>query len=78
MNFSIAILPGDGIGPEVVEQGVKVLGAIGGLYGHAFKLTHGDIGGSSIDKHGVALRGETLETCRRSHAILFGAVGGPK
>ncbi|MBM3925204.1 MAG: 3-isopropylmalate dehydrogenase [SAR202 cluster bacterium] len=78
MNFSIAVLPGDGIGPEVVEQGVKALGAVGGLYGHAFKLSYGDIGGVSIDKHGVALRDETLEMCRRSHAILFGAVGGPK
>jgi 3-isopropylmalate dehydrogenase len=78
MNFSIAVLSGDGIGPEVVEQGVKALGAAGGLYGHAFKLTYGDIGGVSIDKHGVALNDETLEMCRRSHGILFGAVGGPK
>jgi 3-isopropylmalate dehydrogenase len=78
MNFSIAVLPGDGIGPEVVEQGVKALGAVGGLFGHAFKLSYGDIGGASIDKHGVSLPDQTLEMCRHSHAILFGAVGGPK
>ena len=78
MEYQIAVLPGDGIGPEVIAQGVKVLEAVGKKYGHTVHLTYDDVGGAAIDKHGVALRPDTLETARSSHAILFGAVGGPK
>ena len=78
MKFEIALLPGDGVGPVVAAEAVRVLEAVGGKYGHAFALHHGDIGGIAIDKHGVALTKETMAMCRRCHAILFGAVGGPK
>lgn len=78
MEYKIAVLPGDGIGPEVIAQGVKVLEAIGKRYGHTIVLAYDDVGGAAIDRHGVALRTNTLETARNSHAILFGAVGGPK
>lgn len=78
MKFNIAVLPGDGIGPEVVAEAVKVLQAAGRRSGHEFSLHYGDIGGASIDNHGVALTKETLKMCKRSHAVLLGAVGGPK
>ncbi|MBI2858345.1 MAG: 3-isopropylmalate dehydrogenase [Chloroflexi bacterium] len=78
MDFSLAVLPGDGIGPEVVDEGLKVLKAIGSRYGHSFKLNHDLVGGVAIDKYGVALRPETLAACRKCDAVLLGAVGGPK
>ena len=78
MRFNIAFLPGDGIGPEVAAEGVKVLEAVGNRFGHEFSLHEGDIGGIAIDKHGVALMPETLSMCRRCDAVLLGAVGGPK
>ena len=78
MEFNIAVLPGDGIGPEVIAEGVKVLETVGRKFGHRFSLTYDDVGGAAIDKYGVALRSETLEMARRSDAVLFGAVGGPK
>ena len=78
MEFSIAVLPGDGIGPEVVAEGVKVLERVGKTFGHSFHLSYDDVGGAAIDKYGVALRPETLDAARRSDAVLFGAVGGPK
>ena len=78
MKFKIAVLPGDGVGPEVTAEAVKVLQAIGSRSGHEFDLQYGDIGGASIDNHGVALTKETLKMCKRSHAVLLGAVGGPK
>ena len=78
MDFNIAVLPGDGIGPEVIAEGVKVLETVGGKFGHRFNLTYDDVGGASIDRYGVALRSETLDMARRTDAILFGAVGGPK
>lgn len=78
MEFNIAVLPGDGIGPEVVAQGARVLERVGRNFGHRFKLTHDDIGGACIDAHGVALKPDTLEMASRSDAVLFGAVGGPK
>ena len=78
MEFAICVLPGDGIGPEVVAEGVKVLEAVGRQFGHRFNLTYDDMGGIAIDKHGVALRPETLDLARSSHAVLMGAVGGPK
>ena len=78
MDFKIAILPGDGIGPEVISEAVKVLKAIGKKFGHSFHLLYGDIGGGAIDKYSNPIPEETLTTIDNSDAILFGAVGGPK
>ncbi|MFQ5826911.1 MAG: 3-isopropylmalate dehydrogenase [Dehalococcoidia bacterium] len=78
MRFEIAVLPGDGVGPEVVEQGLGVLDAVGRRFDHEFFLHYGDIGGAAIDRYGVALPGEVLRTCQKCQAVLLGAVGGPK
>ncbi|MFH1381456.1 MAG: 3-isopropylmalate dehydrogenase [Chloroflexota bacterium] len=78
MKYNVAVLPGDGIGPDVANEGVKVLQAIGTKFGHEFNMTYGLIGGVAIDKTGEALTKETLEMCKHSHAVLEGAVGGPK
>ncbi len=78
MEFDIAVLSGDGIGPEVIAEGVKVLEKVGSRFGHRFHLTYDDVGGIAIDKHGVPLRPETMEMAREADAVLFGAVGGPK
>jgi 3-isopropylmalate dehydrogenase len=74
----IAILPGDGIGPEVMEQAVKVLNTAAGIYGFTLEYEFADIGGAAIDNHGHALPNSTLSLCEKSEAILFGSVGGPK
>ena len=78
MRFNLAVLPGDGIGPEVTAEGIKVLQAIGNRFGHNFNLHYGLVGGVAIDKTGVALSQETLKMCQSSDAVLLGAVGGPK
>ena len=78
MELKIAVLPGDGIGPEVIAEAVGVLEAVGRRFGHAFNLETGRVGGNAIDDFGTPLPDETVELCRRSDAILFGAVGGPK
>lgn len=78
MQAVIAVLPGDGIGPEVVAEGVKVLQAVAARFGHTFTLREGLIGGCAIDATGEPLPAETLALCRASDAILLGAVGGPK
>jgi 3-isopropylmalate dehydrogenase len=78
MKFNLAILPGDGIGPEVTDEGIKVLQAIGAKYGHDFNLQYGLVGGIAIDESGQALTRETLRMCRKCDAVLLGAVGGPK
>ena len=78
MEFNLALLPGDGIGPEVSAEGVKVLEKVGKQFGHRFNLNYDDVGGAAIDKYGVALRPGTLDMARGSDAVLFGAVGGPK
>ena len=78
MDFKLAVLTGDGIGPEVTAEGVKVLEAIGRQFGHGFSLEYGDVGGISIDKHGTPLLPEVAELAGSSDAGLFGAVGGPK
>ena len=78
MNFKIAVLPGDGVGPEVVAEAVKVLEAVGKRFGHSFEYREGLVGGAAIDVYGVALTEETLEMCRACDAVLLGAVGGPK
>ncbi|ACL23527.1 3-isopropylmalate dehydrogenase [Chloroflexus aggregans] len=78
MQAVIAVLPGDGIGPEVVAEGVKVLQAVAARFGHTFTLREGLIGGCAIDATGEPLPAETVALCRASDAILLGAVGGPK
>ncbi|MFK8030691.1 MAG: 3-isopropylmalate dehydrogenase [Gammaproteobacteria bacterium] len=78
MNSLICVLPGDGIGPEIIEVAVDVLGVIGRRYGHEFKLNYADIGGIAIDNTGEPLPAATLAACQSSDAMLLGAVGGPK
>jgi 3-isopropylmalate dehydrogenase len=78
MKYDIAVLPGDGIGPEVVAEATRVLKAIGRRFKHEFVFNYGDIGAISIDKHGVALTDDTLKMCRRCNAVLMGAVGDPR
>ena len=78
MDFRIAVLGGDGIGPEVTTEGVKVLTAVGGAFGHRFRLEYGDVGGISIDRHGTPLLDDVRELAGSADAVLFGAVGGPK
>lgn len=78
MNFNITLLPGDGIGPEVVTEAVRVLDVISGRYNHTFQYKVRLMGGCSIDQHGTSLTDETLADCQSADAVLFGAVGGPK
>ena len=77
-EFAIAVLPGDGIGAEIVPEAIKVLNQVGERFGHRFRFNHGLVGGAAIDAVGVALPPETLKLCQRSDAVLLGAVGGPK
>jgi 3-isopropylmalate dehydrogenase len=77
-SFRILLTPGDGIGPEVMEEATKALTRVEELYGHEFQYETEVIGGAAIDKFGIALRDETLNAARSSAAVLFGAVGGPK
>jgi len=74
----IAVLPGDGIGPEVVAEGLKVLRAVASRFGHQFTFHEALIGGCAIDVTGSPLPAETVAVCRAADAILLGAVGGPK
>ena len=69
MEFEIAVLPGDGIGPEVTQESVKILKVIEVQFGHKFNLTYGDIGGISIDKNGTALTEEVEEIISNCHAV---------
>ena len=77
-RFRIAVLGGDGIGPEVVAEAVKVLGAVEAATEHTFVLTEDMVGGAAIDAYGTAIRKETIALAKRSDAVLFGSVGGPK
>lgn len=77
-NYKIAVLKGDGIGPEIVSQSLRVLDKIGEKYNHTFTYTNGLIGGVSIDKYGIPLTDETVEMCLSNDAVILGAVGGPK
>ncbi len=78
MSFRIAVLPGDGIGPEVVVQGVEVLRKAAAMAEVGVELTWGVVGGRAIDEYGTPLPEATLTLCQESDAILFGSVGGPK
>lgn len=78
MNFRIALVPGDGIGPEIVSAAVTVLEAVGKKFGHAFSFDWLLAGGAAIDRFKVPLPDETLQKCLDSDSVLLGAVGGPK
>jgi 3-isopropylmalate dehydrogenase len=78
LNFKITLLPGDGIGPEIVTEAVRVLDFIASKYKHTFTYQERLMGGCSIDAHGSSLTDETLADCQASDAVLLGAVGGPK
>jgi len=78
MKANLVLLPGDGIGPEVVAEAVRLLDVIAQKYGHTFTYSERLIGGCAIDRHGAALTDETLADCRAADAVLLGAVGGPK
>jgi 3-isopropylmalate dehydrogenase len=77
-NYSVLVIAGDGIGPEIMKPAVAVLEAIGKKHGVGFNVTHGLVGGASIDAHGVPLTDDVLKTALASDAVLLGAVGGPK
>ena len=74
----IAILPGDGIGPEVMDEAVKVLDVVQAKYAFKLDYAHAAVGGCAIDKYGAALTDDTMKVCESSDAILFGSVGGPR
>ncbi|HBA96709.1 MAG TPA: 3-isopropylmalate dehydrogenase, partial [Lachnospiraceae bacterium] len=76
MDYKIAVIPGDGIGPEIVAEAKKVLDKIGVIYGHSFEYQELLMGGCSIDAYGVPLTDETLEAAKASDSVLLGAVGG--
>ncbi len=77
-DFKIALIKGDGIGPEIVDGAVTVLDAVAKKYGHNFNYTEVDMGGCAIDKFGTPLPQETVDICKASDSVLLGAVGGPK
>ena len=78
MRYNIALLRGDGIGPEIVDSAVRVLEAVAKKFAHEFVFTPYLIGGASIDAYGIPLTDETIEGCLASDSVLLGAVGGPK
>ncbi|MCI8283945.1 MAG: 3-isopropylmalate dehydrogenase [Firmicutes bacterium] len=78
MEFNIAVIKGDGIGPSVVDQAMLVLNKVGEIYGHKFNYTEVLAGGCAIDEFGIPLPEETVKICKESDAVLLGAVGGPK
>jgi 3-isopropylmalate dehydrogenase len=78
LKYRIAVLPGDGVGPEVMVEGIKVLQAVGKKYGHTFKLGYELIGAVAIDKTESALPDETLSMCKKSDAVMLAAVGDPR
>ena len=77
-NYNIAVLAGDGIGPEVMQEAKKVLSAVEQAFDLSFTLKEFDVGGIAIDNHGQALPPATLKGCEDAQAILFGSIGGPK
>ncbi len=78
MKFNIAVLPGDGIGPEIIEQAVGVLNAVASKFKHEFNYSYGWIGAAAIDKTGNPYPDETHKLCMENQAVLFGAIGDPK
>lgn len=78
MNYRVAVIPGDGIGPEVIKETVNVLNVIGEKFSHTFNFEYLLAGGCAIDEKGTPLPQETLDACKKSDSVLLGAVGGPK
>ena len=78
MEANLVLLPGDGIGPEVLDAGVEVLNTIAKRFGHTFSTIEKPIGGCAIDDFGTALPDDTLDACKKADAVMLGAVGGPK
>ena len=78
MRAAIAVLPGDGIGPEVIAEGLRCLSAVARLFGHEFELTQLPFGGAAIEACGDPLPEPTLAACRSADAVLLGAIGGPR
>ena len=78
MKARVAVLAGDGIGPEVIAEGLRCLSTIAGLFGHEFELTELPFGGAAIESHADPLPESTLSACLASDAVLLGAIGGPK
>ena len=78
MNYNIAVIEGDGIGPEIVNAALEVLNVIGKKHGFGFTFKKVDAGGNAIDAFGVPLPEESVKTCLDSDSVLLGAVGGPK
>ena len=76
MKYNVAVIPGDGIGPEIVREARKVLDKVGAVYGHEFAYPELLMGGASIDVHGVPLTDEALAAAKASDSVLLGAVGG--
>ncbi len=73
---NVAVLPGDGIGPEIMKEAIRVLDRISEKFGFKLHYHFEDVGGAAIDKHGDALPDRTLRACEGARAVLFGAVGG--
>ena len=78
MNKTIAVIRGDGIGPEIVGEAIGVLDAVAAKFGHTFTYQEAPMGGNAIDAFGVPLPDSSLETCLAADSVLLGAVGGPK
>lgn len=78
MDYKIAVVAGDGIGPDIVKQAVKVLDTVGSKFGHSFEYTYTLAGGAAIDEVGEPLPQKTIDVCKASDSVLLGAVGGPK
>ena len=78
MRKRIAVMKGDGIGPEIVNEALKVLETVASKYGHHFAYNFVDIGGVAIDNHGTPLPQATIDACLEADSVLLGAVGGPK
>ena len=78
MNAKIVLLPGDGIGPEVVNEARRVLDAVAQIFGHSFEYSEHLLGGCAIDATGTAMPEATLKACQAANAVLLGADGGPK
>jgi len=78
MEYKIAVLPGDGIGPEIVQQAIKVLNAVGEKYNHQFHFTEALVGATAIDRVGDPFPKETFQLCMDSDAVLFGSIGDPR
>ena len=77
MEYKIAVIPGDGIGPDIVEQALLVLNKVGDKFGHKFNCQTVLAGGAAIDATGNCLPQETIDVCKAADAVLLGAVGGP-